>query len=459
MESNKPYRELPDDRTTLPSGIPYIVGNEAAERFSYYGMRAILFIFLTQYLHGHDGLKDTMSPEEASEWSHNFMAAVYLTPILGAILSDWLFGKYRTILVLSIVYCLGHAVMALVDFPQWTGIHPRTVLACGLGLIAIGAGGIKPCVSAHVGDQFGPGNKHLLPRVYGWFYFSINIGATASTLLIPILLNRFGPGIAFGVPGILMAIATFLFWTGRHDFVHIPAAGSNFFVETFSSRGLIAMACLVPLYLLLAPFWALFDQTQSTWVYQAEQLDRMFGNYELLPSQIQAANPILVMAFIPLFAYVIYPTMEKFITVTPLRKIGIGLFLTAPAFALCAIVEQWLDAGLKPHIAWQLLAYVIMTAAEVMVSITALEFSYTQAPKTMKSFIMGAYLLSVSLGNKFTAQVNGYIADQQENGIDVLQGPDYFWFFTKIMFATAILYVFWSFTYRGKSYIHGEEVD
>ena len=104
----------------------------------------------------------------------------------------------------------------------------------GLSLIALGAGGIKGCVSAHVGDQFGRENSGLLEKVYGWFYLSINLGAFASTLLTPWLLENYGPGVAFGVPGLLMFIATLVFWAGRHDFAHIPARGSEFIRETFS---------------------------------------------------------------------------------------------------------------------------------------------------------------------------------------------------------------------------------
>lgn len=441
----------------MPAGIKYIVGNEAAERFSFYGMRAILAIFLTTYLIDSSGELDPMDENTANVWQHNFVAAVYFLPMLGAIVSDWLFGKYNTILWLSLVYCAGHAVMALVDYPALTGIDPRTTLAIALGLIALGAGGIKPCVSAHVGDQFGAKNKHLITKVYSWFYFSINLGSTISTLLTPVLLEIYGPGVAFGVPGVLMAIATFVFWLGRNKFVHVPPGGKQFFKETFSPVGLRAIVNLVPLFILLAPFWALFDQTQSSWVHQARHLDRVTFGYEVLPSQIQAANPILVMLFIPIFTYFVYPLIDRIWGVTPLRKIGIGLLLTGPAFAIVAWTQLRIDTGETPHLMWQILAYVIMTAAEVMVSITALEFSYTQAPKKMKSLLMGVYLLSITLGNVFTSLVNWFISWQREQGNEILKGASYFWFFTGIMVVTALIYLVWSQFYQGETYIQGEE--
>ena len=456
-EQTSKYRSKPTAIEGMPGGIPYIVGNEAAERFSFYGMRAILAVFLTKYLIDSSGQLDPMDDYTANIWQHNFVAAVYFLPLLGAIVSDWLFGKYHTILWLSIVYCLGHAVMALVDHPALTGIDPRMTLAIALGLIALGAGGIKPCVSAHVGDQFGESNKHLITKIYSWFYFSINLGSTISTLLTPWLLAVYGPAIAFGVPGVLMAIATFMFWLGRHKFVHVPAGGKKFFTETFSPKGIKALLNLAPIFLLLAPFWALFDQTQSSWVHQARDLDCTVFGKEILPSQIQAANPILVMLFIPLFTYVVYPFLNRVWGVTPLRKIGLGLLLTGPAFAIVAWTQMRIDAGETPHLVWQIFAYVIMTAAEVMVSITALEFSYTQAPKKMKSFIMSVYLLSITLGNVFTSYINWYIKDQKDQGSEVLAGANYFWFFTIIMAATALIFVLWSQFYRGQTYIQGDD--
>ena len=177
----------------------------------------------------------------------------------------------------------------------------------------------------------------------------------------------------------------------------------------------------------------------------------------MLPSQIQAVNPVLILILIPIFSYVIYPLMGKWFEVTPIRKIGIGLFLTASSFAIIAVAQMRIDASQTPHITWQLIAYLVLTASEVMVSITALEFSYTQAPKKMKSFVMGVYLLvAIALGNFFTAWVNNYIDAQKSLGATILQGANYYWFFTAMMAATAIVFVIWSQFYRGQTYIQGE---
>jgi POT family proton-dependent oligopeptide transporter len=222
---------------------------------------------------------------------------------------------------------------------------------------------------------------------------------------------------------------------------------------------------LFVIYAFVAMFWALFDQTGSAWVQQADKMDRMFLGTEWLPSQIQSINPIMIMAFIPLFNGFglpgggrfpgFYGLISKVFALTPLRKISIGFFITVPAFLIPAWIETQLTAGISVNIAWQLFAYVIITMAEVFVSITCLEFSYTQAPKKMKSFIMALFLLSVSLGNVFVSAVNYFI--QNPDGTSKLEGADYYIFFSGAMLITAILFVPYAMRYKGKVYIQEEE--
>lgn len=440
------YRTAPLASRNLPPGTPFIVVNEAAERFSYYGMRAILVIFMTQHLMDANGRPDLMTETEAQGYFHLFVSAVYFMPILGALLADGILGKYRTILILSLFYCVGHFALALDD--------TRMGLLVGQSLIALGAGGIKPCVSSHLGDQFGQSNRHLISRVFGWFYFSINLGAFSAMLIIPWLLKQYGSSVAFAVPGLLMLLATIVFWTGRYRFAHIPPAGRGFVSESLSRTGLSTLTKLASIYLFIAMFWALFEQIGSSWVLQAQKMDRQIFGLELLPSQIQAANPLLIMLLVPLFSYWLYPQLHKIFELTELKKMAIGLFVTAIAFTIAALIQMRLDQGISVHIGWQLLAYLLLTAAEVMVSITCLEFSYTQAPKTMKSFIMAFYFLSVAIGNLFTSAVNFFI--QNEDGSSKLAGADYFWFFSVLMLLTACLFIWVIRYYTEKTYLHDE---
>ena len=260
--SSATHRTAPDpNQTGWPGGIRYIIGNEGCERFSYYGMKAILLIYVTGLLMNLEGMGAKEANAEATIVTHTFNAAVYALPLVGALIADRLLGKYQTIIWLSIVYCLGHLALALfespalqmsllgIENPADVPIDPLTGLYLGLGLIAAGSGGIKPCVSAHVGDQFGKSNWHLLQKVYNAFYFIINFGSAFATIIIPIIRGKVGElsaageciplesgadmvgnvcytgsvGLAFGIPGILMGLATIAFWMGRHKFIHVPS--------------------------------------------------------------------------------------------------------------------------------------------------------------------------------------------------------------------------------------------
>src|SRR5438105_4217194 len=392
-------------------------------------------------------------------YTHYFVFGVYFLPILGAIIADGFLGKYWTILSLSIVYCLGNLTLACMATAWGIGIGQRTMLAIGLLLICLGAGGIKPCVSANVGDQFGESNKHLLSKVFGWFYFSINAGSFISTILCPFLLAdpRFGPRWAFGIPGVAMVIATIFFWAGRKKFGHIPPAGLGFLKQMFSREGLGALFRLAIVYVFVAVFWSLWDQSSGgSWTLQAQHMDLHWFGMELLPSQVQTANPILILVFIPLVNYVIYPFIDRFFTLTPLRKIGIGLFLTAGSYLVIWYIQQMIDAGGKPSVNWQFLAYIILTLGEAMVSITGLEFSYTQAPNKMKSAVMALWLFTVSMGNLFTAGVNYFI--RNPDGSVKMNDQQYFLFFTVLMLVASAIFVVVAMFYRGRTYLQSQEL-
>ena len=443
----------------MPNGIPYIISNEFAERFSFYGMKAILVVFMTKYLMDSSGELATMTESQAKSWYHIFVMACYFTPIIGAIISDVFLGKYKTIIYLSIVYCLGHLALALDE----TALG----LTVGLTLIALGAGGIKPCVSAHVGDQFDSSNDSLLDRIFKYFYISINVGSVLSMLITPWLLANYGPHIAFGVPGLLMLVATILFWMGRNSFISIKPVGPKAYWEALTSeQGKKAIFSLIPIYIMVAVFFSIFDQTGSALVLQADKMDKVisfFGLFDIsvLPSQIQAANPFFVILFIPLFGFVLYPFVEKhFFKLTGMRKITIGMLITAIAFAICAYIETLITAGQTPSIFWQLLAYIILTSAEILVSVTALEMAYTQAPNSLKSFIMSFYLLSVALGNFVTALVNFGNEHTLTDGSTALylEGADYYWFFTALAFVSTFILWYMSVRYKEQKFVQTEDM-
>jgi POT family proton-dependent oligopeptide transporter len=433
----------------FPPQIRYIIGNEAAERFSFYGMRNILTVFLIDYLlRTHPSAK-----AQAQSVFHDFVGGVYFFPLLGGWLSDRFLGKYRTILWVSILYCFGHLCLALFD-SNLTGFY------IGLFLIALGSGGIKPCVSAFVGDQFTEANRALIPRVFGWFYWSINFGSFFASLTIPALLQRFGPKVAFGVPGLLMLLATVIFVAGRRLYVNVPpsrppphgflAVMRSAFAGLFTGRGFWAAArsrhpaasvegCqavlrVITIFIPVIFFWACFDQKASLWVIQGRSMAApQIGGWTMLPAQMQSVNPALVMLLVPLTTYGLYPWLERRgLRFTPLRRMGIGLMLTGVSYLLAAAIQLSIDGGGRPSLLWQLGPYAVLTLSEIFVSVTGLEFAYTQAPKEMKGVIMSFWLLTTSIGNFF---VSGLVKH-----LDVFTGTARFVFWAVLVFAAAGLF-------------------
>lgn len=538
------YRQSPDhDLTGWPPGIKYIVGNEGCERFSYYGMNAILYIYCV-HLYASSSISHNTAADMATSTVHLFKTGVYALPMIGAIIADRFLSKYTTIMWLSWVYCLGHVVLSLTE-GSVLGLN------CGLALIAIGSGGIKPCVSALVGDQFGRSNWTYLEKVYQIFYFIINFGSFFAVWFIPLIQLWFGFSVAFAVPAVLMFIATIIFFMGRNRFVHVPAKpggrlgmldslssimlfltfGSLFFtaslplwvilsvslvcliagllifsyrqrlsrddgflavsfyvvrewiLEVFARRPVLAEASggsgmkelgrisrqaskefgeeavegfkavlrIMSVFIMVSIFWALFDQHASSWIRQAEMMDRtihipFLGMIELLPSQIPSLNPVMVMLLIPFWAYAVVPALKKVgIVLTPLKKMGIGMALASTSFIAVALLQARIDANLDGgvHILWQLIPYFLITLSEVLVSITGLEFAYSQAPRRMKSTVMGFWLLTVAFGNALVAFLAHF---------SVLSLENFFWVFAILMAIAAVIFAIRASFYRVRDY-------
>lgn len=588
MSEYTPVADAIPQKPKYPKSVPYIIGNEAAERFSFYGMRSILVTFLVAQFYNPTGSKLLESGAEAhaNASTHFFVMLAYALPFVGGIVADWFTGKYKIILYISLVYCLGHLFLAMFD-TNLTGF------TAGLVLVAIGAGGIKSCVSANVGDQFDATNQSLLSKVYGWFYFSINAGSVLSTIIIPEVYDKYGAKWAFGIPGILMGLATIIFFSGRKLYIRVPPSGvnkDNFVFITFSALtypgkifsfkgtlgqskyianffvalvldiayaflvnnhyldSIIAIIILIPLlwynlalgakrchdiglngwyqlipffyiYLLFArskennnsyvdklqidnksqtgqswldvakeahnpervdgvkavyrvmavfffafAFWAVWDQNLSEWVIQAGKMDRTIGlgsfSLTMLPGQVQTFNPIFLLLFIPLFNYWVYPYFDSIgIKTTPLRRLGAGLVLTALSFVIIALIQSNIDHGGTPSIWWQIFAYVILSAAEVLVSITGLEYAYTHAPKSMKSTMTAIWLLVVSLGNLFTAAINTNIANKGVLEPYLSNTTNYYWFFVGVVSLFTVAFMFVSPRLKEHNYITNPYVD
>lgn len=427
----------------FPKAAPFIVGTETAERFSFYGMKAILSTFLiAQFFNptGDPALKEA-AKAHSNEVTHLFVALVYLLSIAGGLIADYLIGRYWTILLLSIVYCIGHAFLAVFDTNY-------DLFFVGLILISIGAGGVKPNVSVMVGDQFEDENDAKISKLYDIFYFGINLGAFFSMLITPILKNsKYGAPLAFGVPGILMLLALIIFYLGRKQYkIKMPSEtrredNGSILSQLKSVWKVLVVFSFIPI------FWALYDQNGSEWVLQAEEMNLHFMGIDWYAEQIQVINALLILVLIPVFSFGIYPWMEKAgIRVTALRKFGWGLILTAITFCLVAWIQSELDRGIKLNIAWQLVAYLLLTVAEIFVSITGLEYAFSQSPKSMKSTIMAIFFFTVFLGNILVTYVNNNI--QAGGFFSHYKGASYFWLFAGIMAVNAVLYYLAVFLFK-----------
>ena len=468
-------------KTGMPKSVPFIIGSEIAERFSFYGLRSIMVTYMAVAFFNPtlNPLLTAEADAKANEMSHLFVTLAYFMPLVGAIMADWFFGKYRVILFVSILYTVGHFVLSVSG-----SSYP--IFATGLVIIACCAGGIKSCVSANVGDQFDKSNEHLLSKVYGWFYMSINLGGTLAPLFIPLLKKYYGPGIAFGVPGILMALATIIFWSGRKKYKRLAPAGikkENFFtisvyalLKLFSRKpgqkvweavggkyspksidAIQAVYRILAVFAFTIIFWALWDQNLSEWVLQATRLNlTLAGNFKILPEQINFINPLFLVLLIPVFNSLIFPFLEKRgIKPTPLRKIGAGLVIIGLSFVIIALLQEGIDAGGKPSVWWQILAYILLAASEILVSVTCLEYAYTHAPKSMKSTMSALYLLGISAGNLLVGLINGNIVSK--GFFSQFTGAKYYWLFIGILAVTFLLFLFIAKRLPEKSYVGVEE--
>ncbi len=468
-------------KTGMPKSVPFIIGSEIAERFSFYGLRSIMVTYMAVAFFNPtlNPLLTAEADAKANEMSHLFVTLAYFMPLVGAIMADWFFGKYRVILFVSIIYTFGHFMLSVSG-------SSYTIFSAGLVVIACCAGGIKSCVSANVGDQFDKSNEHLLSKVYGWFYMSINLGGTLAPLFIPLLKKYYGPEIAFGVPGILMALATVTFWLGRKKYKRVAPAGikkENFFTitvyallksfsrkpgqkvweavaEKYSAKsidGIKAVYRVLAVFAFTPIFWALWDQNLSEWVLQATRLDlTIVGDLKILPEQINFINPLFLVLLIPVFTSFIFPFLEKRgIKPTPLRKIGAGLVIIGLAFVIIALLQTAIDNGGKPSVWWQIIAYILLAASEILVSVTCLEYAYTHSPKSMKSTMSALYLLGISAGNLLVGLINGNIVSK--GFFSQFTGAKYYWLFIGILAVSFVLFLLIAKRLPEKSYVGVEE--
>uniref|UniRef100_A0A7N6ALY2 Solute carrier family 15 member 1 n=1 Tax=Anabas testudineus TaxID=64144 RepID=A0A7N6ALY2_ANATE len=392
-----------------PISIFFIVVNEFCERFSYYGMRAVLVLYFKYFLLWDDDLSTSIY--------HTFVALCYLTPILGAIVADSWLGKFKTIIYLSIVYAIGQVAMAVSAIHDITdsdrngtpnNMTFHVVLSMvGLFLIALGTGGIKPCVAAFGGDQFSEHQDKQRRTFFSVFYLCINGGSLLSTIITPILRaqdcgiysQQKCYSLAFGVPAALMVVALAVFIIGSGMY-YKPEPQGNIMLEVCKCIGfavknryrhrskkypkrqhwmdwaeekydklLIAQIKMVLkvlfLYIPLPMFWTLFDQKMDSAGHHHGWTLCKSGLIVIQPDQMQTVNPILILTLVPIMDSIIYPLIKKCgFNFTPLKRMTVGMIMAAIAFVCAALVQMEIDVSIEQMFFYYVLLCFLLQASD-----------------------------------------------------------------------------------------------
>ena len=380
--------------TTHPTGFWFFFWGEFAERSSYYGMRAILPLYMTQQL--------LIPDDRAAEWYSYFKAACYLLPLLGGWLADRFIGKYWAIVGFSIPYVVGQCLI---------GVESRAMLFISLALLACGSGIIKPNLSALMGmtyDQQRPGQSRLRADAFLWFYFAITVGSTLSLVAVPIVRNSYGYQTAFMVPAVLMTCALAVFASGRRyyadeDVLSVVAPQNAQRAEERSG-----LCRLFGVFAFMVFFWIVYEHNDSVWVFFARdyldlQLPGWLGGVSIAPDQFQFINAALILALVP-FSQWFWPKIDPLGTRFPAtRKILLGFVFTGLAAGVMAAAGWRATLDARASMAWIIVAYALLTIGEVLVYGTGLDLSYTLAPTRMKGFITACFLLTSAAGNLLNA--------------------------------------------------------
>ena len=443
-----------------PLRVYAILSCEAAERLCYYGVRAVLVLFLLSL-----GFDEPQAIALNSYW----IALCYFSPLLGAVLADAAWGRFTTILVFTALYACGMALLA-------AGAHlaSRGASFAGLFLVALGAGGIKPCVGPFGADQLP--KTHSLTSYWLFFYVAINLGSLLAYFAVPLLRASYGFTAALALPAASMGLSAAIFLFPSASYARVPAEGSALLgvwrvllaalrssasrpgagaalasssaapgsSSSSSSSGedsesvpLVraaaaaaasaaaswldrargapgvteealattqSLANLLPFYLLLPFFWAVYDAHSSIGLLQARRMDLCFGALGCIAAdQVAVLNPLLVVTLIPLIDRFVLPALHArappWLRPTPLRRMCLGMFLAALSFLMTALVQAAIEGGARPHVALQVPQYIVLTLAEVGVSATGLEFFYSQAPTSARAVVLAGFFVTTALGD------------------------------------------------------------
>ena len=384
-----------------PRGLSYLFATEMWERFSYYGMRALLVLYMVKFLLDPQragtviGLASFRTALEtifgplgtqplASQIYGFYTGLVYLTPIFGGLLADRVLGQRRTVIIGATLMAIGHFMMA---FEQ--------LFLFALGFLILGNGAFKPNISTQVGSLYPPGDRRR-DRAFSIFYVGINLGAFLAPLVCGTLGEEIGWHYGFAAAGVGMTLGLVIYLLGA-PYLPEDALAKRASLQQPLDRA--AWQSIIALLLLFAPvslFWATYEQQGNTIALWADQYtDRHFLGGEIPVTWFQAFNPFMIFAFTPLIvAFWRWQGHREHSTVA---KLAIGCLLNALAY-LVMVAAAWSAGGGKADWLWLLAYFVVLTVGEIYLSPTSLSLVTKVAPVPLLSMMMGVWLSTSFIG-------------------------------------------------------------
>jgi proton-dependent oligopeptide transporter, POT family len=416
-----------------PRGLTFLFATEMWERFSYYGMRSLLVLYMTKYLllpeHAGDvrGLATVKSTLEAifgpldlqplsSEIWGLYTGLVYFTPILGGLLADRVLGQRRTVVVGATLMAIGHFMMAV-----------EQLFLFALLFLIVGSGAFKPNISTQVGGLYAPGD-HRRDRAYSIFYVGINIGAFLAPLICGSLGERVGFHYGFAAAGVGMCIGLCIYLYALPllpaDQLHkakaamlAPAA-----VAPLTREQWRAIAALLVLFIPNTLFWGTYEQIGNTTVLWIDSdIDRtidVFGLDMKIPTTwFLAVNPFLIFAFTPLVVALWKLQAERGSEPSTISKMALGCFGVTIANLIYAFAAIHAGAGRASWL-WVVIAIATFTVGELYLSPVGLSLVTKVAPSRILSMMMGIWLA--------TSFTGGFLAGWLGSFWNRMEKPEFF---------------------------------
>ena len=384
-----------------PRALAYLFATEMWERFSYYGMRALLVLYMVKYLlepqHAAEvvGLSSFKGALElvfgplptqplASQIYGFYTGLVYLTPILGGLLADRVLGQRRTVIVGATLMAIGHFMMAF-----------ERLFLFALGFLILGNGAFKPNISTQVGMLYSPGDRRR-DRAFSIFYVGINLGAFLAPLICGTLGESIGWHYGFAAAGVGMTLGLMIYLIATP---HLPADAFAARPSSGATLDRSAWQSIIALLLLFAPvslFWATYEQQGNTIALWADQFtDRRFLGGEIPVTWFQAFNPFMIFAFTP-FIVALWRRQGKNEPSTS-TKLAIGCLINALAY-LIMVAAAWNVGTGKASWLWLFVYFTVITIGELYLSPTSLSLVTKIAPKALLSMMMGVWLATSFVG-------------------------------------------------------------